>query len=98
MIPIRKTFRSDGFDFTQIWRVGNIALYSKTKPGWESTFFEVVKIESHPDLVICGRLSPAREHMPWSGDWGEKGWSYSDRASAERKLNSLTKDLASQGE
>ena len=83
------TFRSDGFDFALLKRYGDIALLRKTKPRLRFESLEVVVIQRHNTFEIKGKLIPASEHLPSSGQWGVKGWTYSDRLSADRKFNQL---------
>ena len=85
------TFRSDGFDFELLKRDGDIALFRKTKPGLGFESFEVVVIQRHETFEIEGKLIPASEHLPRSEQWGIKGWTYSDRLSADRRFNQLKK-------
>ena len=86
-----KAFRSGGFSFKLLKRYGDIALLRKTKPGLGFESFEVVIIQRHQSFEIKGKLIPAGEHLPSSGQWGVKGWTYSDRLSADRKFNQLKK-------
>ena len=83
------TFRSGSFDFELLKRDGDIALFRKTKPRLRFESLEVVIIQTHETFEIKGKLIPAGEHLPPSGQWGVKGWTYSDRPSAERKFNQL---------
>ena len=79
MIPLPVAFRSCGFEFEQLARDGDVALFHKTelfkRPGGiEFETFEVVivqKMEEYqwPD----GRITPAHEHMPGNELWGLSG-------------------------
>ena len=66
-------FRKEGFDFKQIDRQGDVALFSKTKGRVES--FEVVIVQKHKEYEIAGNIIPAHEAMPSSEQWGAAGWS-----------------------
>jgi hypothetical protein len=85
------TFRSGGFSFKILRRDGDIALFRKTKPGLGFESFEVVVIQRHETFEIKGKLIPAGEHLSRSEQWGIKGWTYSDRLSADRRFNQLKK-------
>ena len=85
-------FSYDKFDFTQLRRQGQIALFSKKKPEHSEPTFEVVRIQVHKAGTMFGKNYPDRELMPPSEDWGVNGWSYPDLASAKAKFNSLTPD------
>ena len=89
MRELPTAFRSASFDFKLLVRDGDIALLRKTKPGLAFESFEVVMIQRHETFEIKGKLIPAGEHLPRSEQWGIKGWTYSDRLSADRKFNQL---------
>jgi hypothetical protein len=57
--------------------------------GFEFESFEVVIIQRHETFTVEGNQIEAGEHLPYSEQWGIKGWTYSDRPSAERKFNEL---------
>ena len=89
MKKLPAVFRSGGFDFKLLARDGDIALFRKTKPRLRFESLEVVIIQRHETFEIEGKLIPAGEHLPSSEQWGVKGWTYSDRLSADRKFNQL---------
>ena len=89
MKKLPAVFRSGGFDFKLLARDGDIALFRKTKPRLRFESLEVVIIQRHETFEIEGKLIPAGEHLPSSEQWGIKGWTYSDRLSADRKFNQL---------
>jgi hypothetical protein len=89
MKEIPSRFRKNGFDFKLLMREGDIGLLRKTKVGLKYESFEVVIIQRHETFIIKGKLIPAAEHLPSSEQWGVKGWTYSDRMSAERKFDEL---------
>jgi hypothetical protein len=90
MRELPTAFRSGSFDYFKLLvRDGDIALLRKTKPGLAFESFEVVMIQRHETFEIKGKLIPAGEHLPRSEQWGIKGWTYSDRLSADRTFNQL---------
>jgi len=89
MTPLPDTFRSDGFDFRLLRRAGAVALLVKSKPGGTPSY-EVVRLVRVPEREMFGRVIPAHEAMPASEQWGERGWTYSDRDRAEAKFSDLT--------
>lgn len=73
--PLEQSFREDGFSFQLVARQGDVALFAKTQPKHTVPGYEVVIVQKHkatywPD----GRVSPAREAMPRSEEWGTKAW------------------------
>ena len=91
MIPLATTFRSNGFDFVQIARKGDHAIFRKTKPSlplFET--FEVVVIQKMGEHKWPnGNVSPAHEYMPGRYEWGTKGWSCQTLERAREKLREL---------
>ena len=85
MIPLPRYFRCGGFDTKVILREGRIALLEKSKPGGTESY-EVVVIQHRPAEIVFGKEHPARESMPCSESWGQEGWTYKDRQSAEKKF------------
>lgn len=75
MKPLATQFRSNGFDLTQLKRVGVVALFEKTMPGIARPSYEVVIVQRHGERVIAGNTIPAAEAMPGAEQWGQKGWS-----------------------
>ena len=89
MKEIPTTFRKSGFDFRLLMREGDVALFRKTKRGPKFESFEVVIIQRHERFTVGGNQIEASEHLPYSEEWGVKGWTYSDRLSAEHKICEL---------
>ena len=87
-------FRIDGFDFVQIAREGDVALFRKTKPPLSFETFEVTIVQKRqehqwPD----GRVTPAHEAMPGNEDWGTHGWSLQSLDRAWEKFAELTRPV-----
>ena len=74
-LPIE--FTKNGFQYRQLARDGNAALYSQTKGDFGA--YEVFAIQSHNGREIAGKLIPPAEFGPSSEEWGSKGWTYTDR-------------------
>ena len=90
MRELPTAFRNGGFDFQLLKRHGGIALFRKTKPGFSFETFEVVVVQHHKERIIAGKSIEGGEAMPSSEQWGSKGWSFSDKTSAERKAKLLS--------
>jgi hypothetical protein len=93
MKKLEVTFSKKGFNYSQVTRKGNFAIYKqenvKVKNG--SKNYEVVEIKSHNGYEIGGSKIAAAEVYPGSSQWGLLGWTYSDLKSAENRFNKLVK-------
>src|SRR5258707_2410061 len=69
-----------GHTLRQVCRDGLIAIYERLQPGREPHEFELVVIrEQKGSTLPDGSRVPAAEFYPGSGQWGERGWSFSIR-------------------
>jgi hypothetical protein len=82
------SFTSDGFAFCQLDRSSGVALFHKRKGDLDGSY-EVVLVQRVPERVLFGRLVEAHEAMPPSEAWGEKGWTYRDKAGGLSKMQDL---------
>jgi len=89
MKPLELEFAYDGFQWRQLDRVGDVVLLEKSKPSYGRASYEVIIVQIHPEQTIHGRHYPERETMPRSEAWGELGWTYTDRPSAEVRFRHL---------
>lgn len=87
MNPLPTSFKKDGFQFDQIERRGNLAIYRQHKGKIEA--FEVVKIKQRNAWSAFGRNFPAAEHYPASESWGTDGFTLPTLADARAKMQSL---------
>lgn len=87
MIPLPTTVRSDGFTLEQVVRDGDVAVYSKTKPGHLKTTFEVIRVGSHKGFEIGGKQIPPAETYPSSNQWGVNGWTCPTKEAAFKKMD-----------
>ena len=66
--------RNDGFDFEQLRREGDIAIFVTQKPPFTFKSYEVVIIQKRDAYTWPnGQTTPAHEAMPSSRDWGIYG-------------------------
>lgn len=85
-----ETFTFGGFKFQQIQRQGDVAIFSKQKPGRRVTSYEVVIIQKHKEHKWPnGKTTPAWEAMPANEVWGISGWTYPDLVRGERRFADL---------
>ena len=90
MKTLPATFGSDGFDFQQLRREGDIAIFVKQKPGFSFKSYEVVIIQKRDAYTWPnGETTPAHEAMPSSRDWGKYGWTYQTLQDVEMPFKTL---------
>ena len=89
-LPTR--FRRDGFDYRQIYREGNAAIYEQNWCGCSkpSVCYEVIRIRRREGFQIGSRFVQPAEVYPNSEAWGVDGFTFSDRDAAFAKLRELT--------
>jgi hypothetical protein len=86
-LPMHVT--KDGFDFHQVIREGQVAVYRQTKAGTSIEDFEVILIQRRPGGIFQGKPFEARETYPVSEEWGLQGWTYQAKERAMAKFNAL---------
>ncbi len=86
--PLPKQFRRDGFNYRQIMRDGNAAVYEQTRTGCHnpSVCYEVIRIRRREGFEIDGRIVEAAEVYPNSEAWGVDGFTAQHMEAAFRKL------------
>src|SRR5215471_4496680 len=73
--PLPRGFHRDGFQYRQIAREGNAAIYEQIWNGCgnPSVCYEVVRIRRREGFKICARWVEPAEIYPKSEDWGLDG-------------------------
>jgi hypothetical protein len=91
--PLAKEFRRDGFNYRQIARQGEAAIYEQTWTGMSkpSPCWEVVRIRRHEGFQIRGRFVEPAEVYPKSELWGVDGFTFTDKDAAFAKLRDLAR-------
>lgn len=87
MKPLELKFRKNGFDYEQVYREGDIAIYKQTQGS--GTWFEVFTVQKNAARIIAGVVIAASESMPGNEAWGQKGWTYRDFPAAMSKATEL---------
>jgi hypothetical protein len=96
MQTLPTTFKFDGFDFVQLKRTGDVALFEKTNPRHSVKHYEVVIVQKHKEHIWPnGDTSPERESMPNAKQWGKQGWTPYTLEAAERRFNLIVNDRSS---
>jgi hypothetical protein len=106
MKKIEKSFVSKGFEFKQVLRNGDMAVYEKHAPGSKCSSYELIHITSHNGYIIGGNNIPPSEVYPSDSQWGVHGWTYTTLKDAKANLedkaaviekNKVTKKSANKG-
>ncbi len=89
--PLPRRFRREGFDYRQIAREGNAAIYEQTWSGCaeSSVCYEVIRIRRREGFQIDGRFVEPAEVYPKSEAWGVDGFTLTDKDAAFAKLREL---------
>jgi hypothetical protein len=89
--PLLTRFRHNGFDYRQIAREGNGAIYEQRWTGCPnpSISYEVIRIRRRDAFQIGGRFVEPSEVYPNSEAWGTDGFTLTDRDAAFAKLGEL---------
>jgi hypothetical protein len=89
--PLPTRFRSDGFQYRQIAREQNAAIYEQTWSGCAepSACYEVIRIRRRDGFQIGGRFVQPAEVYPNSDAWGVDGFTFTDKDAAFAKLREL---------
>jgi hypothetical protein len=86
--PLPTRFRRDGFNYQQIAREGDAAIYEQrwTACCNPSVSYEVIRIRRREGFQIDGRFVEPAEVYPNSDAWGIDGFTFTDKDAAFAKL------------
>jgi hypothetical protein len=89
--PLLIRFRKDGFNYRQIAREKNAAIYEQTWQGCNnpSTSYEPIRIRCRDGFHIAGRFVEPAEVYPNSEAWGVDGWTVTSKDAAFAKLREI---------
>jgi hypothetical protein len=90
--PLSTQFRRDGFDYRQIARETDAAIYQQTWSGGgsnRSIAYEVIRIRRREGFQIDGRFVEPAEVYPNSDGWGADGFTFTDKDAAFAKLREV---------
>jgi hypothetical protein len=89
--PLPKFFRHDEFDYRQIAREGNAAIYEQRWTGCAepSVCYEVIRIRRREGFQIGEKFVEPAEAYPKSESWGVDGFTLTDKDAAFAKLREL---------
>jgi hypothetical protein len=86
-----KEFRRGGFDYGQITREGNAAIYQQRWTGCAepSVCYEIIRVKRREGFQIGGRFVGPAEVYPNSEAWGVDGFTVTDEEAAFAKFREL---------
>ena len=91
---LKKVFTASGFDFRQMKRKGNWALYEKRRGG--SVSYEVIKIRSKEETKakIQGKVVTFKggEYYPSTTEFGDFGWAFMELRNALQEYGVLVNE------
>lgn len=80
-------FTDKGWEFKQLFREKNVAVYIKIKNKVAS--YETIIIKKHDGYEIMNNKIPPSEIYPKNEDWGTAGFTYSKEEDAINKAKKL---------
>lgn len=86
---LEKQFKSRTFNFRQICREGDLAIYEKSKGNYLG--YETIRIHSHTGYFMAGVLIPAAETFPGNESWGRDGFTAQSLDDARKYLQKMQK-------
>ncbi len=87
ILPLQ--FTKKGWDHVQTKRVGNLAIYRRSKPTSPAPHFELIRIRQGKPYQLAGIDFPATELYPSETQWGQQGWTHKTEPEAESHMASL---------
>jgi hypothetical protein len=89
--PLPTRFRRDGFNYRQVARERDAAIYEQTWSGCSepSVCYEVIRVRRREGFQIDGRLVKPAEIYPKADAWGVDGFTLTDRDAAFAKLREV---------
>jgi hypothetical protein len=83
MKTLATVFRKQGFDYTQLRRTGDIAVYEQSQDG-KLIAYEVFEVQKNEAREIAGVLIPASESVPGNNSWGKTAYTVWDSSEVPR--------------
>lgn len=81
--------RKNGFNYTQLLREGNNAIYEQSVTS-SVKYYEVFSIRTKPERILKGKTIQAGEVFPCNEDFGKTAWSCSTYEKALQRFNNLS--------
>jgi len=94
---LRFPFDRDDWRHVLLRRAGDACLVERTNLRTESVHWEVIVVQHRAaETSQRGRAYPAREVYPNTEQWGEAGWSFTERSLADARMAALTQHRSRQ--
>jgi hypothetical protein len=89
--PLPTRFRRDGFEYREIAREGDAAIYEQTWSGCSdpSVCYEVIRIRRRDGFQIGDRFVEPAEMYPNSDAWGVDGFTFTEKDASFAKMRAL---------
>ena len=87
-----KKFKSHGFNFEQVVREGDFAIYKKWKDGQISISWEVIKIMKQKEFKLGDTIIPKKEAFCSDSQWGIFGFTLCSKEDALKKMDLIMKN------
>jgi len=87
--PIPEVFNKKGFQYRQIKREGDRAIFEQKWLKGETVRYEVVKIGRHNGYSMGGSYIEPSETYPGSSLWGISGWTCTTLDDANKRYDAL---------
>lgn len=91
-IPLPEMIRKNGYDYKQIRREGNVAIYEQMDAG-AHVAYEVFEIRKQPASEFNGIRYEAKERMPSNEEWGQNAYTVHDLSAAERRMKEILEKI-----
>lgn len=83
------------FQYVQVERRGDVAIYTQTHKASGNIRYEVIKIKIQAEHTWpTGVTTPEKEAYPGSGSWGQLGWTFFTLETAQTKMGELLASAA----
>lgn len=86
---LEKSFTRKKFQYDQLCRKGNLAIYTQKHLESEGLTYEVIIIKSHNGYEIAGTKIEPSEVYPSDTQWGILGWTCQTLEAAQNKMKKL---------
>lgn len=89
---LETNIRRKGYDYTQIERRGDVAIYRQDLNG-DCIAYEVFEIRKHNERIIAGVLIPASEGMASDEQWGQNAFTVHTLEQAHGKMLFISENI-----
>ncbi|MBC8416942.1 hypothetical protein H8E06_01255 [bacterium] len=96
MKVLEKEFKSCGFNFKQVKRTGDVAIYKKKAANHGGQSYEVIKVSRHNGYNLGDNYVHPAETYPSNSLWGTHGWTCQTIEAADLRFDKLLSNKPSQ--